>query len=243
MEKFTKRIKGKVDKLDHSYTKKEQKGIEHLIAGFEEDELEITDNIRKVTYLLDLIEKHEVKALDNPQNEETEQHKAWLSETQNSFEKIHLTKTEELSPADIELLETEKNKLEAVKKRLERDQKYILSLIAKSNVYLMEARETACKEATKGQGIAELSEKLVDHFGKKFYEESVYEVGRKKIVKFIEETFSVNKIDAQKAFDILEKSRVVKFEYDLSSLEIYMNYDDYMGVDYAPVYGTWLIDA
>jgi len=166
-----------------------------------------------------------------------------LSEIQNSFEKIHLTKTEELSPADIELLESEKNKLESEKKRLERDQKYILSLIAKSNVYLMEARVTACKEATKGQGIAELSEKLVDHFGKKLDEESVYETGRKEIIKFIEETFSVNKIDAQKAFDILEKSKVVEFEIDISSLPTYMAYDDYMGMDYTPVSGTWLINA
>lgn len=242
MENFANRIKEKVDKLNHSYTKKEQKAIEHLIAGFEGDEREITDNLRKVNYLLDLIEKHEVKTSDNPQSEEIEQHKTWLSEIQNSFEKIHLTKTEELSPADIELLETEKNKLEAEKKRLEIDQRYMLSLIAKSNVYLMEAREIACKEATKGQSIDELSEKLVDHFGRKL-DVSVYETGRKEIIKFIEKTFSVGRIDAHKAFNILEKSEVVKFEVDISGLSTYIAYDTYMNMGYSPVYGIWNINA
>ena len=242
MEKFTNKVKGKVDKLEHSYIKKEQKGIEHLIVGFEDDEREITDNLKKVNYLLDLIEKHEVKTLDDSQSEETEQHKTWLSEIQNSFEKIHLTETEELSRADIELLEIEKSKLEAEKKQLERDQKFVLSLIAKSNVYLMEARETAMGEVAKGQSIDEISTKLVDHFGRKL-ELSIYEVGRREIVKFIEKTISINRIDAHKAFNILEKSEVVEYIVDPPSLLMDIESYDYMGMDYTPVYGNWNINA
>ena len=242
MEKFTKRIEEKVDKLNQSYTKKEQRGIEHLIAGFKEDEYKITEDIKKITYLLGLIEKHETKALGDSQGDEVEQHKTWLSDIQSSIEKIHLTKSGDLSPADIEFLETEKKKLEAQKRRLEKDQKYILSLISKSNVYLMEARETACKEATRGQSIDELSEKLLDHFGKKL-NESVYEAGRREMTRFIEKTFSVNRIDAHKAFDILEKSGVVRFEIDPLSIPTFVAYDDYMGMDYTPVYGTWIINA
>ena len=241
MEKISHKIKRKVDKLNHSYTKKELGGIEQHIADFEKDEIEISDYLKKVNYLLDLIDKHEVKALDKEQ-EESEQHNNWLSELQNKIEKLHLKNTKELSPADIEFLETEKIKLNAEKKRLGRDQKYILSLIAKSKVYLMETRETACIEITKGQGINELSEKLVDHFGRKL-DESIYEFGRNEIMKFIEKTFSLGRIDAHKAFSILEKSGVVKFEIDTSSLSEYIAYDNFYGTDYTPVVGTWCINA
>ena len=241
MEKFSEKIKGKVDKLNHSYTKKELKGIEHQMADFEKDEREITDNLRKVDYLLGLIEHHDVNEVEITDKEVKIEYEKYLLDLENDFERIYKTSKEELTKSEIELLETEKNKLEAEKKRLARDQKYILSLIAQANVYLMEARETTFKEYTNGYGITEVSEKLVDHFGKKS-ELTVYEVGRRDMIKFIEKTFSIGRIDAHKAFNILENSEVVKFVVDISSLE-YMSYNNYMSMEYTPVFGNWFINA
>jgi len=246
MERFVKKIKEKVEKLEHSFTQKEQKGIEEIIAGLNKDEQEISENLKRIDYLLDLIDKHEVKASKKSQPVEMKHYNKWLSEIKASIEKMHLSGTEELSPADIEFLETEKNKLEAEKRRLERDRSYLHALIAQSDTYMMEIREDACKEASGGDGIDEVSEKLVDKFGRKFEEENVYDVGKKEIIKFLEETYSINKINAHEIFDILEKSGIVKFEIDPSSIAEYMsydNYDDYMNMDYGPVLGTWYIKA
>ena len=245
MKKFTEQIKTKVEKLEQSYSKKELKGIEHVVDDLIKDKWEISDNLNEINDLIDLIAEHEVCSIDIP-HQEIDDHSTWLSKIKNNLEQIHLTKSNDLSPKDIKFLEEEKHKLMLERKRLERDQKYIFSMLAQAKVYLMDARDEACKEATNGQSINELSIKIADYFGEKISELTYYEIGKRKIVHFINETFSVNKIDAHKAFNILEKSEVIKFMIDPKTIPTYAamgSYDQYMGEEYIPPMGNWHINA
>lgn len=245
MKNFIKRIEKKADRLNISHTNKEQKSIERVLEDLTKDRWAISENLNKINDLLVLIGEHEVCSIDIS-HKGIDNHESWLSKIQNTLEQLHLTKSDDLSSKDIKLLEEEKHKLEIEKKRLEKDQKYIFSLIAHANVYLMEVREEACKDATNGQGINELSSKIADYFDKKISELTYYEIGKRKIVKFIEETFSVNKIDAQKAFHILEKSEIIKFVIDPQTIPTYVamgSYDTYMGEEYIPPMGNWHMNA
>ena len=245
MKNFTKRIEKKVDRLNSSHTNKEQKGMEQVVEDLTKDRWEISENLNKINDLLDLIAEHEVCSIDIP-HKGIDDHETWLSKIQNNFEQFHLIKSDDLSAKDIKLLEEEKHKLEIEKKRLEKDQKYIFSLIAHANVYLMEARDNTCKNATNGQSIDELSTMIADHFGEKISELTYYEVGKREIIKFIKETFSVNKIDAHKAFHILEKSEVLQFVIAPQTIPTYVamgSYDTYMGEEYIPPMGNWHIKA
>jgi len=243
MKKITERIKKKVEKLEHSYKKNELKEMEGLVMGFEKDALDISGNLMEINNLIDLIDKHEINAKEYQAREENNSIEIWVKEIHHEIKEAYLKRKDELLPEDIKFLEEEKGKLEIDKRRLERDQKFIMSLLAKSKIQLMEARETVCKEITNGKGIDSVGNKLVDNFGRKI-ELTVYEVGRRDILKFIEKTYSINLINAHKVFDILEKSGIVKFEIDPSSLVMQqMEYDAYMEMEYTPVMGNWHINA
>ena len=107
MKKFTESIKNKVEKLEHSNKKKELKEIEHLIAGFEEDDIDISNHLRKIHDLLDLIDKHEVKAKEYDQREQTEEIDLWVKEIHDEMQKLWTEKS---------LESITKEEMEAVKK-------------------------------------------------------------------------------------------------------------------------------
>jgi len=120
-----------------------------------------------------------------------------------------------LSPSDIEFLQKENSKLKFEKEQLEKEHHHIHQLIAKATIYLINLRNTACEEITKGHNIAGVGEKLLEHFGKIINEETSYDFGRKKIIEFLESLFSLNRIKANKLFALLEKSRVLHYEIDI----------------------------
>ncbi|RUA07085.1 MAG: hypothetical protein DSY82_08700, partial [Flavobacteriia bacterium] len=132
------------------------------------------------------------------------------------------------------------------KDQLEKEQHHILALIAKTKIYLMDARDQVCKEITKGYDIAAVGEKLLEHFGKKPEEAISYDSGRKIMMRFFEEHFAIDRIRSKELFDLLEKSKVITYTPDLSNLiEIpdYSNFGEFTNLNYMPLFGNWHINA
>ena len=246
MKNFEQEIKEKDQKLNNFYSNKELENIEDLIIDLEKELQQIDDNLKDTNYLLDLIEKHHIEESATPNNQKIDNRKNWLAEKKVAFEKFHLRHTKELSPKDIKFLQTEKSKLVLEKKQLDEEHKHVNLLIAKANVKLSETRNVVCKEITKGHDIAAVGEKLIEHFKNKISEETTYESGRKTILKFLEEFFSIDKIQSRNLFDILEKSKLVNYKVDIKDIVEFPDYEDFSDtgyIDYPPIFGTWSINA
>jgi len=245
MKNFIKIIKKKDKKLTGFFESKQLKEVEKTYNELENQHQEIRDNLKKINYLLDLIEKHQIETSTSNKQQNMVEKESWLSKLKEKFEKIHLINTDKLTSADIEFLEKEKGKLKIEKEQLEKEHHHIHQLIAKANSYLTNLRNSECEEITKGYDIAKVGEKLLEHFGRKM-EETSYDFGRKKVIKYLEETFSLNRIQANKLFELLEKSRVLKYKVDYSNMvnvPVYENFDEFTDFDYIPMFGNWLINA
>ncbi len=243
MEKFIDFIRENDKKLNDSYAKKELKNIQIIMDDLEDEHQDIKNDLKSINYLLELIEKHNIEASEKQEDLKDEENKKnWLSGLKNTFEKYHLMHANKLNISDIEFLKQEKNKLMAEKAKLEQKHKQIHSLIAKTFAYSVEIQNQICVEFTKGHDIAAISEKILEHFGELIEEETSYEYGRKKIVKFLEETYSINKIQAHKIFDILEKNKVITYKVNLTEVTDFPDYELY-DTNYAPIFGIWYINA
>lgn len=245
MKNFIQIIKKHDKKLVDFFESKQLKEVEKTYNELENQHQEIKDNLKNVNYLLDLIEKHQIETSNGDQQQNTVEKESWLTKLKEKFEKFHLIHTDKLSATDIEFLQKEKGKLKFEKEQLEKEHHHIHQLIAKANSYLTNLRNSKCEELTKGYDIAKVGEKLLEHFGRKMEEES-YDFGRKNVVKYLEEKFSLNRIKANKLFDLLENSRVLKYEIDLSNIvnmPVYENFDEFSSSDYIPMFGNWLINA
>jgi hypothetical protein len=247
MKDFIKTIKDKDLKLTKSLDKKELVDIEKTLNDLETQHQEIKDNLKDVNYLLDLIEKHKITEVSaSKTNKKVAHRSSWLAKIKDNIEKIHVLHTNKLTPDDIAFLQKESSKLKFEKEQLAKEHHLIHQLIAKARIYLMNTRNAICEEITKGHDIAAVGEKLLEHFGKEIKEEMDYDFGRKKIMTSLEETFLINKIQAKKLFDILEKSNVLQYNMDTSNIIPISNYEDYSeytNINYMPLFGTWHINA
>ncbi len=246
MKRFVKLIKEKEERLKKSYAKSELKNIEKITSDLETQHQQIKDDLIEINYLLSLIEEHQIKAANSTDIKKTGQLNNWLTKIKIAFEKYHLRHVDTLSAADITFLQNEKRNLELEKTRLEVEHHYIHALIAKAKVYEMDVFDSVCKELTKGQTITEVGEKLVAHFGKQLANEMTYDMGRRQLMRFIENTFAIDRIRTKKLIDVLEKSKVINFKIDISTIPVYPDleiYSDFSDVNYIPLFGIWHINA
>ncbi len=247
MKNFVKTIRDKDIKLTKSLDKKELVDIEKTLSDLETQHQEIKDDLKDVNYLLNLIEKHNIiEVSDSEENKKVAHRSSWLAKIKDNIEKIHVLHTNKLTPDDIAFLQKENSKLKFEKDQLEKEHHLIHQLIAKAKVYLMNTRNVICEEITKGHDIAAVGEKLLEHFGKEIKEEMDYDFGRRKIINNLEDTFLINKIQAHKLFDILEKSKVLQYNMDTSNIipiPDFENYSEYTNINYMPLFGTWHINA
>ncbi len=246
MKDFIKSIQEKDKKITASYINKKLKKFEGILEQLDVEHRQIKEDIATVDYLFDLIEKHQIETA-NTKNKTQEKNasKKCFKKLTKTFEKFHLVHTNKLSPKDIEYLTVEKSKLLFEKQRLEEEHKNLHALIAKTIILLMEVRETACKELSKGHSITDVGEKLLEHFGKEIENEFSYNSGRRKIILFLEDTFLLNKIQSKGIFDLLEKSKVIDFKMKASEnhfLFQYQNYDTYTD-EFIPIVGSWQINT
>jgi len=231
-------------KLIESYAAKELHNLVDLMFDLQKEHQQIKDNLNNVNHLLDLIEKHDIKPNKTNIVDESTIGK-WLDKLKKAFEKLHLLPTEKLSKKDLELLQNEKGKLLALKHKLEEQHKHIHTLIAKTFTYLIDTQNKICKELTNGYDVAAISQKLVDHFGRKL-ETSSYEEGKKQLMEFLEKTFNINKIEAKTIFDILEKNHILYYQINYSNtyeFPTYIDVSEYETITYIPTEGAWYIYA
>jgi len=247
MKKIIKVIKKKDAKITKFFERQELSKLERIYTELEEEHQEIKENLKEVNYLLDLIEKHKIDTLENSDTpKKVKKRNNWLEKIKSTIENLHLSKTKSLSSDDIEFLQKEKSKLLFEKSQLEKEHHHIHQLIAKSDIYVMDVRNMVCEKITKGHNIAAISQKLIEYFGNIIEGEADYNLGRKKIMRFLETTFLINKIQAKTVIDILEKSKILHYTVDLEKTINIPEYDDFIkftNLNYRSLIGTWHINA
>jgi len=248
MKAFIDKVKEKDQRIIDSYAKKELRDMEKICSSLEDQHDQIRRDISKIDYLLDSIDKYKINSVleEIDSEKKRSEFKKWINELRSEFESIYTIPEEELTPEDIKFLKTEKSKLLGEKKRLVVEEHHINVLLAKSIVYLMDTRETICKEITGGHSIADVGEKLLEHFGKQLKEETTYNEGRRKIIHYLEDKFQIESSEVQILFSILEKSHVLIYKIDLKSIDTFSDYnvfDDYTNPSYSPLFGVWHINA
>jgi len=246
MKNLIKTIREKDRKITDFFENQELTKLEKILSELEEEHQEIKKQLKEVNYLLDLIEKHKISSEKGGENQQRKERGNWLEKIKKTIESIHLLPKQKLSKEDITFLQSEKSKLLFEKEQLEKEHHLIHHLIAKTEVFLMDAQNIVCKEITKGYDIAAVGEKLLEHFGKELKDTLDYEQGRNKIRKMLEETFSINKIASKKLIDLLEKSNVIYYQIDFSNIIEYpidSSLDEFTSTNYVPLFGTWHINA
>jgi len=245
MKNFINIIKKRDKKISKFFVNQKLEKLEKIYHELQEEHQEIKENLKEVNYLLDLINKHKIDVLKDSKSRQNEL-KGWLKGLRKSFEKFHFFSTKKLTDKDIAYLQGEKSKLLYEKDQLEKEHHHIHHLLAKTDIYLMDTRNNICKEITKGYDIAQVGEKLLEHFGKNIDGVIDYEAGRKEIMKMLEKKFSITKVQSKLLFDLLEKSKVIRFDSDISNIiqiEDYEDFDEFINTNYIPVTGNWIINA
>ena len=245
MRNFIKLLKGKDLAVTGSFIKKEMIRFEKIMNDLEKEHYAIKSDISKINDLLALIEKHKKEDGTAPTTHQTTGVlRQWLAGLEEKFEKLHLKESKDLDENEWETIQKERAKLLFEKARLEKEHKQLHELIAKTATLLMEAREAACFELTKGHSIASVGEKLLEYFGKAV-DAWDYEVGRHEIIKFLRKKFELNRIQAKALFDILEKSKIIKYELQIFNGGVIYEVNSYDGGfmnDTMPI-GKWIINA
>ena len=245
MENFIKLIKEKDKKIDDSYINRELNVFEEVLEKLEEEHKLLIKNQTEVEHLLELIEKHELETSKPYEYIEDEWGiKEWLSNVTYILEKLHLLPTNELTEKDLEYLKAEKSKLLFEKSRLESEHKRLHKLIIETKLSLNDVRENVCKELTKGYSIAAVAEKMLVDFKAKTENEYYYDTGRKKIIQYLESLFDLNKVSSKIVFQVLEKSKVIEYVYNIKDEPNYHSGFNYNSNYYfAPFKGTWHLKA
>lgn len=245
MENFLKTVRKKDREISDAHTNKELENLERILLDLENEHRQIKDELIKVENLTDLIEHHNIEPLDHPQQtKDTGKFSQWLAGLSESFEKLRLKPVDSLAVNEFEYLQTELSKLKIENERLKEEHKHLHVLIAKATLLLMNAREEACKELTKGHSIASVGEKLLEHFGHTLEGTFNYNGGKKLIYLYLGELFPLSKIHSKRLFHIMEKSKMVIFDDFVPAYDIYETMGDYDGLvgDYSPL-GKWMIKA
>ena len=245
MKAFIETLQKKENQLIEDYTNKELDNLEKISDDLKKQHQDILENLKKINYLLQLVEHYEHNENKNDESQDKNALKEYLDKLKSFFEKLHLSSGDTLSKEDLDLLKKEKNKLLALKNQLQKEHRYIHAMLAKTKAYIIEIQNDKSKDLTKGHDIAQVAQKLLDHFGKKI-EETDYNQGKNKIIKFLQNLFEINKIDAEKVFSILEKNNVIYYQFDMANIYNYpsfMDLSDFEDLTYIPVEGSWYINA
>lgn len=245
MKAFIENLQKKQNQLIENYTNKELDNLEKITDDLKKQHQDILDNLKKINYLLQLVDHYEHDNTKSNEQQDKKTIESYLNELKSFFEKLHLSSRDTISKEDLELLKKGKSRLLALKHQFQKEHRYIHAMLAKTKAYIIEIENDICKDLTKGHDIAQVAQKLLDHFGKKV-EETDYDKGKIKIIKFLEKLFEINKIDAEKVFSILEKNKVVYYQFDMANIYNYpsfMDLSDFEDLTYIPVEGSWYINA
>jgi len=247
MEPLAMRIKEKYEKIISHHQKKDIESLKNTLRELEEEHDKVKEDLDTVDYLLSLLERHGDAGEGGSGEVTAPGHFAsWARRLRKELEKIHLKEAEELTPGEKELIRSERPRLRSEHRRLEEERNYLDGLIAHSKVLLLDLQEKYCATLTNGYDITQTAQKLKDHFGSKLETISYYG-GRDQIIRFLEETFSLNRITSKKLFDLLEDTEVLKFRIDTSLMApVYYDFDGTEANNFSwgqPLLGTWLIRA
>lgn len=198
--------------------------------------------MKEIASLLDLIEKHDVKAVEYKKTVDGKED--WIDKLKEKFNIFH--DKDKLTDEELATLEQEKAHLEYERKKLEEQHKHLHMLIAKANTHLITLSNNYVKDLTNGYDVAQVGQKLLDHFGKELNEVYTYNSGYKEIIRFLEDTFNINKKEAKRVFDLLEKNKVVTYclySSDAYNFPVYENVDEFVNINSYPLFGKWVINA
>lgn len=247
MNIIEKLIKEKDELITVHHQKKDVSALKTTLSQLEDEDRHTKEDLNAVNYLLDLIEKHNIDELDNLKDEfiKHEHISKWLEKTKIVFEKLHLKNSDELNTSEKEFIRTEKTKLLKEHKRLEKQLSYLNKIIAKTKFLVADLKNSLSTDLTNGDNISAIGKKLIEKFGTKTTSTYTYTIGRKEIIKFLEETYSINGIKSKTLFDLLEDSKVVEFEVDNTNLNFsnYYNDDIGLGSDWVPLFGSWIFNS
>ena len=237
-------MKKKDETIIFHHKKKDIDALKKSLEEFEEEYDEVKNDFGTVNYLLNLVENHPTDNMDDITKEivKHEHLNTWLEKTKTVFEKLHLRHADELNVSDKEFIKTEKAKLLSEHESLERQLHSLDLIMAKTKYMLTDLQENLCKDLTGGSDIEAVGKKLLEKFGKET-KDTTYTDGMNQVVKFLEDTYSVNKIKSNSLFDILENSKIIEYIVDTTTLENieYYNYDE-IGTDWIQLWGTWKIN-
>jgi len=241
---FIKLIKEKNKRISLYHQKKDIDALESILAELNNEHSALTENINEVIYLLDLVDKHQIKTQKKVVSQIHGQHKEikkWLQSLKGIFEGLYNTSTEALNTEDLDFMKLEVPKLIDKKEKLEHQIKYLNTIIVKTKVLLMDIQNELSKKITKGYDIGAVTQKMAAEFDKKVV--GTYTSGRKKIIKFLERTFEINKLKSKELIDLLVKSNAINFKIDIPENDVFYYYKDYGFADEnVPIIGAWNIN-
>ncbi len=245
MTYFKKLIEEKDKTITLSHQKKDIDVLEKVLIDLNNECTELKENFNNVTYLLDLIEKHQINVVNEKTKNiiagETEHLSIWLKNLKDIFEGLYKTPSKELSIDEIDFIKLEIPKLNDKKEKLNQQIRYLNNIIAKTSILLMDLRDESCKEISKGDNIVAVTQKMVTKFGDKIV--GTYIFGRKEIIKFLEKTFKINRINSKELIDLLEKCHAINFKIDIPENDVFYYYKDYGFADeFVPIIGAWNIN-
>ncbi len=226
------------------HQKKDIDALKKLLKEFEEDHDKIKNNLVKVNYLLTLVEDHPADNTADVSKESVarEDLDRWLEKTKMIFERLYLKHPEELKVSDKELIRKEKIKLLSEHESLKRQLHSLDLIIAKTKFMVSDLQEDLCIDLTGGAGMEAVGRKLIEKFGEEI-KDTTYTDGRNSVVRYLEKSYSLNKIKSNSLFDILEDNKIVEYIIDTHipvNIEYY-NYDK-KGLDWIQLMGTWKIN-
>ncbi|NOZ46262.1 MAG: hypothetical protein GXO79_05715 [Chlorobi bacterium] len=244
MKKFEKLINEKNKSIFFNHQKKDINALKNSLDQLKSEHDNVKEDLNTISYMLSLIDKHSFGNDIKTTNDIIEHNhiSKWIKETKAAFEKLYLMNSEELKQSDKEFISAEKVKLTSEFNRLEKQLNYLDAIIAKTVILLQDLQENLCKSITKGYDLAAIGEKLLEKFGKKT-DLTLYSVGRKNFIKFIEDTFLINKIKSKEILDLLIERKVLDYVIDLSNIDVTYYNNNSESNNFIPVEGNWIINS
>jgi hypothetical protein len=243
MKLIKKLINEKNNQIIFHHQKKDIEALSRTLFELKIEQENIKEDLNSVNYLLDLISENSITELDNLTNEVVahENFNKWIEQIKLELEKLYSKSSELIKQSDIEFINSEKIKLIAEQKRIEKQLSYLNAIISKTTILLKDLQENYCIDLTKGFNLAKVSKKLLIHFGKNTTL-TTYTSGRSEIINFLENTFSIDKKKSKQLFDLLEQCNVYKYVVDSTLLDI-MYYTDIGNNNTVPLAGKWIMNT
>ena len=247
MKNIEEQVKEKYNKIVFHHQKKDIEALKSTISQMTEEHDKAKSDLNTLSYYLDLLDKY---TLDEPEDvtgpkSQPAQTPGLSKKIRSELEKIHLKDTGELTVQEREFIKTEKTKLISEHNHLEKQLNYFDALIAHAKVLLLDLQEQYCSDLTNGEDLAQTAQKLRDKFGTELKGTSYY-AGRDQIIRFLEHTYSINRIKSKQIFNLLEDTGILKFKIDTSYINVtYYDFDvNEDNITWGePMIGTWFIHA